>query len=475
MDWIVFLHAFVFLAFWLTNLSFQQAVNEFLSDTTGLPLPYLLIFIIFTALIGLWSAIHLGLKKYGRKAGPAWLSRLVSGFYLLFFYGSFIVLFLKNPLQVARLGQFVQYFRLFVDAALLLVAAWGLQNWLGRQTKLWKKWLAAGLLVFLWLVPVFWTPGAVLRGLLPEKPLLIAHRGASMLAPENTLASMQKAADLGVYGLETDISISWDGILFLMHDSTLVRTTNVAEIFPQRIKDSADSFTWNELAQLNAGQWFVDQDPFGTIGSGLVSPEQAASYHREPVPALADVLAILQANNLRFVYDLRIPSADHPFANQTLNLCLAEIRTSGAAASTWILVGPKDIHVVRAALPQAILSAGIDYSRTPAPQELVAAGYQVVNSEFGLSNGMIQAYQRSGLWVNLWTVDEPWQYSRLWHSGADSVTSNNVHILAGMTQPVMTLSYSVYLVVWGLAGIMAAVLARSRLKSGEGIYGVLRK
>ena len=88
---------------------------------------------------------------------------------------------------------------------------------------------------------------------------------------------------------------------------------------------------------------------------------------------------------------------------------------------------------------------------------------------------MIQAYQRSGLWVNLWTVDEPWQYSRLWHSGADSVTSNNVHILAGMTQPVMTLSYSVYLVVWGLAGIMAAVPARSRLKSGEGIYGVLRK
>lgn len=110
MDWIVFLHAFVFLAFWLTNLIFQQEVNEFLSDATGLRLPYLLIFIIFTALVGLWSAIRLGLKKNSRKAGPAWLSRLVSGFYLLFFYGSFIVLFLKNPLQVARLGQFVQYF-----------------------------------------------------------------------------------------------------------------------------------------------------------------------------------------------------------------------------------------------------------------------------------------------------------------------------------------------------------------------------
>jgi len=376
---------------------------------------------------------------------------------------------------VARLGQFVQYFRLFVDAAFLLLAAWGLRNWLGRQTKLWKKWLGAGLLVLLWLVPVFWTPGAVLRGPLPEKPLLIAHRGHSLLAPENTWASMQKAADLGVYGLETDITIRRDGVLFLMHDSTLTRTTNVAEIFPQRAKDSADSFTWNELAQLNAGQWFEEQDPFGTIASGLVSPEQAALYRDEPVPTLADMLAILQANNLRFIFDLRIPPAEHPFADQTLDLCLAEIKASGAAARTWVLVGPEDILKVGAALPQAILSAGIDYSRAPVPQELVAAGYQLVNSEFGLSNGMLQAYQRSGLWVNLWTLDEPWQYSRLWLAGADSVTSNNVHVLAGMTKPVMALSYSVYLVVWGLAGILAAVLARSRLKSGEGIYRVLRK
>ncbi|MCX6039119.1 MAG: glycerophosphodiester phosphodiesterase family protein [Chloroflexi bacterium] len=461
LDWIVFLHTFIFLAFWLTNLSFQQAVNEFLSDTTGLRLNYLLIFIIFTALVGLWSAIRLGLKRNARKVGPVWLSRLVGGFTLLFFYGSFIVLFLKNPLQVVRLGQFVQYFRLFVDATLLLLTAWGLRNWLGRQKNLWTKWLGAGLLYLLWLVPVFWTPGAVLRGPLPETPLLIANRGASMLAPENTLASMQKAADLGVYGLETDITISRDGVLFLMHDSTLVRTTNVAEIFPLRANDSADSFTWNELAQLNAGQWFVEQDPFGTIASGLVSPEQAALYRREPVPALADMLAILQANNLHFIYDLRFTSADHPFADQTLDLCLAEIKASGAAARTWVLVGPEDFLTVRAALPQAILSAGIDYSRAPAPQELVATGYQLVNSEVGLTNGLIQAYQRSGLWVNLWTVDEPWQYSRLWRFGADSVTSNNIHVLAGMSRPVMALSYSVYLVMWGLAGILAAALARS--------------
>lgn len=468
MDWIVLLHGLVFLAFWLTNLTFQQEVNEFLSDVTGLRLHYLPIFIIFTALVGLWSAIRLGLKKNDSKAGPVMLSRIVGGFYLLFFYSSFIILFLKNPVQLARLGQLVQYFRLFVDAAFLLLVACGLRIWLSPRTKLWKKWLGSCLFVLLWLVPVFWTPGAVLRGPLPEKPLLIAHRGASMLAPENTRASMQKAANLGVYGLETDITISRDGILFLMHDSTLTRTTNVAEIYPQRAKDSADSFTWNELAHLNAGQWYKEQDPFDMIASGLVSPVQAASYRDESVPSLADLLVIVQANNLHLIYDLRIPSSEHPFAEQTLDQCLTEIKSSGAEARTWVLARPEDILMVRAALPQAILSAGIDYSTAPAPQALVLAGYQLVNSEFSLSNGKIHAYQRSGLWVNLWTVDEPWQYSSLWRSGVDSVTSNNVHVLAGMAIPVMALSYPVFLVVWGLAGILAAVLASSRLKFREG-------
>jgi glycerophosphoryl diester phosphodiesterase len=221
------------------------------------------------------------------------------------------------------------------------------------------------------------------------------------------------------------------------------------------------------LTQLNAGQWFVEQDPFGTIASGLVSPEQAASYRDESIPTLPDILAIVQTNNLRFIFDLRIPPAEHPFAEQTLDLCLAEIKASGAAALTWVLAGPEDISVVHAALPQVILSAGIDYSQASTPQQLVAARYQLVNSEFGLSNAMIQAYQRSGLWVNLWTVDEPWQYSRLWLLDVDSVTSNNVYVLAGLTQPVMVLQYSVYLVVWGLVGILAAVLAQFRFESGE--------
>lgn len=50
---------------------------------------------------------------------------------------------------------------------------------------------------------------------------------------------------------------SYDGVPFLMHDATLRRTTNVAEVFPNRTHHDASMFTWAELQQLNAGDWFL--------------------------------------------------------------------------------------------------------------------------------------------------------------------------------------------------------------------------
>jgi glycerophosphoryl diester phosphodiesterase len=439
--WIVLFHALVFVLFWLTDLSFQQEVNRFLADTTGLHADFISIFLLVAAAVFLWSAARLVLRRNACRAGPAWLFIAIGGFFLVFFYGSFIVLFIKSPVQLARLGQLVQYFRIFVDALLLCLAAWGLRSLLTRPVHRWIKLTAIGAFLVFWLVPVFWTPGAVYRDPLPEKPLLMAHRGASTLAPENTLAAMQVAADVGVYGLETDVTMSYDGTLFLMHDSTLERTTNVAEIFPGREKDSAENFTWAELSQLDAGGWFQGR----------------AYFPGEPIPTLAEVLRIVRENHLRFICDLRIPAADHPFAAEALDLYLAEIQVAGVASQTWVLVSPEEIPIIRAALPEAVLARGLDYGDAPAPEELVVAGYQLVNSEFGLSNRMIRAYNRA-LWVNIWTVDEPWQYSRLWLAGADSVTSNNVQTFVAMSRPMMAVPYSLYLLLWGLIGAAATVM-----------------
>ena len=113
-----------------------------------------------------------------------------------------------------------------------------------------------------------------------------AHRGASMLAPENTDAAARLAASLGVSGLETDIHVSQDGGLFLLHDDTFARTTDVASVFPEREDAPASDFTLAEISQLNAGEWFVEQDPFHSIRDGLVAPELVSEYRQQPVPLL---------------------------------------------------------------------------------------------------------------------------------------------------------------------------------------------
>lgn len=126
---VILIHAMVFLAFWLTNLPYQETLNNFLIGATGRRLNFLLIFMVFAGLVVLWSAAHLALRRNARRAGPAWLNLAISVFFLVFFYGSFAVLFLENPVQLYRLGQVFQYFRLIMDACLLLFLAWGLRRW----------------------------------------------------------------------------------------------------------------------------------------------------------------------------------------------------------------------------------------------------------------------------------------------------------------------------------------------------------
>ncbi len=95
----------------------------------------------------------------------------------------------------------------------------------------------------------------------------IAHRGASGYAPEHTTAAYKLAMDQKVDFVEPDLAVSKDNVLFCMHDDTLERTTNVAELFPDRVSTGyqtrqpgkhwlANDFTMAELKRLDAGKWF---------------------------------------------------------------------------------------------------------------------------------------------------------------------------------------------------------------------------
>ena len=95
----------------------------------------------------------------------------------------------------------------------------------------------------------------------------IGHRGASGYAPEHTAASYKLAMEQKVDFVEPDLAVSKDNVLFCMHDDTLERTTNVAELFPDRPSANYQSrqpgkhwlgndFTMAEIKRLDAGKWF---------------------------------------------------------------------------------------------------------------------------------------------------------------------------------------------------------------------------
>jgi len=135
--------------------------------------------------------------------------------------------------------------------------------------------------------------------------VVIAHRGARSLAPENTLAAARKAHALGADLWETDTAISADGGLFLMHDDAMTRTTDVAAKFPERVPAAFSTYTLAEIRTLDAGAFFEATDPFGQIAAGNVTPAELASYRGERVPTLREAFELTLALDWRMNLELK--------------------------------------------------------------------------------------------------------------------------------------------------------------------------
>ncbi|MEO1276164.1 MAG: glycerophosphodiester phosphodiesterase family protein, partial [Pseudomonadota bacterium] len=80
------------------------------------------------------------------------------------------------------------------------------------------------------------------------RPQLVCHRGASLIAPENTFAAADAALDRGAHLIELDVRESADGVLYVLHDQTLDRTTDGTG--PVQYRSAA------EIDALDAGRWF---------------------------------------------------------------------------------------------------------------------------------------------------------------------------------------------------------------------------
>lgn len=151
--------------------------------------------------------------------------------------------------------------------------------------------------------------------------LNIAHRGARSLAPENTLAAARKALEIGADLWETDVMVTADGELILMHDDSLARTTDAEKCFPDRAPWTVSTFTLDEIHQLDPGTHFIETDPFGQIAAGFVTPGELLGLVCQGVPTLAQALILTQHADWRINLELKLippPMNDFPVVERVL-------------------------------------------------------------------------------------------------------------------------------------------------------------
>lgn len=249
--------------------------------------------------------------------------------------------------------------------------------------------------------------------------LNIAHRGARSLAPENTLLAAHKAFECGAHLWETDLAVSRDEALILFHDDRLGRTTDVAGRYPERKDQAFNTFSLEELRQLNAGGWFADSDPFGQIAAGVVGPEELHDCRQAVIPTLEEALVFTRDAGWRINLELkRLPSPMDSFP--VVERVLAMIDRVGLPSDDIILSSFRHdwLDEARTRRPDIRAQALIGYEKK-GPLEWGHLRFDTYNVRSTLiSPEEVRARVASGLTINLFTVNDAEQMQQFATAGA---------------------------------------------------------
>ncbi|XP_029301565.1 LOW QUALITY PROTEIN: glycerophosphodiester phosphodiesterase domain-containing protein 5 [Cottoperca gobio] len=304
--------------------------------------------------------------------------------------------------------------------------------------------LYLSVLLGLYVVPLYITSPCIMDPTtLKQRPEVIGHQGAPMLAPENTLWSFQRALQMNATGLEADVAISVDGVPFLMHDRTLRRTTDIEKVFPDRQMEDASYFNWTDLQQLNAGQWFLKDDPFWTVRN--LSPHEVHLIANQSVCSLEQLLKLASYHNSTVVFRLRRPPPEHPCYDSWINDTLHAVQESGIPQSLVMWTPDEHRAQVRQLAPGLIQTSVEKRSL----QNLHQYGISRLLLRYNqASTREIGNFSQSNIKITLYTINEPWLYSVLWCSGVSSVSSEASHILKKVPYPIWLMRPDEYCLMW---------------------------
>lgn len=219
-----------------------------------------------------------------------------------------------------------------------------------------------------------------------------AHRGASAVAPENTLAAFAAAEAAGADGIELDVHLSRDGVPVIIHDDTVDRTTSG--------RGEVGRLRLDELRSLDAGSWF--------------SP----SFAGEPIPTLEEVLHWAEGR-LRLNLEIK----DY-LAGQIVLELLSHYPNDRILVSSFDHRVLESLRRVDPELPLGFLVDSMFWRR--AVRRAVAAGAVCLNPRHDLvSRPMLATCRHYGLKVYPWTVDALKRIDGLARLGVDGIFTND--------------------------------------------------
>lgn len=230
--------------------------------------------------------------------------------------------------------------------------------------------------------------------------LVVAHRGNSIGAPENTLESLRQGVALGADAIEFDVRMTRDGVTVVFHDAELNRTTDGVGPVNRR--------TFDELRLLNAGGRFsrAGSDPYR-----VPSLEEVLDEFRR-IPLIIEVkefAAVESTERLVRKFDAQ----DRVLVGSSNDAVMARFYRSGLAACASMrdaaLLIPQAMLGIRPARPRYdVLSLTPEYRGVPIPIAKMAA-----------------AVRSRGIPTHVWTVNDPVEAGRFWDAGVNAILTDD--------------------------------------------------
>ncbi len=232
-----------------------------------------------------------------------------------------------------------------------------------------------------------------------SRPLVIAHRGFSAKYPENTLRSIREALKLPVDGVEVDVRRSRDGVLVLMHDEAVERTTNGRGLVGR--------LSWAELRSLDAGAWMGEE------------------FAGEPVPRLEEALSEVAGRAVLHI-EIKEPGIESQVI-RTVKDCDAQ---ESVVIASFLEESLRAVKTLEPASPLTLIAGPREASRwggaKPLVYRVITNGASCLALHYSLITTELATYaKRRNVALMAWTINDPNDAKRLAEQRVDALATDH--------------------------------------------------